>query len=162
MSKFKKFFDSSIFEEVFPPNRTKMFFWRNKDMHSITQISHVGIIFDSDSEFKDRLPTFWLFTLSRDKVWMQLPETTRNTMQKAVCRYLFPVPRNLWQNFFRLKKLTFSQLISHVICIRGHPWSSLSILFPLKKIEIKNYHFQRKIVQSFSLKLNRIWLIWYE
>ena len=40
-------------------------------MHSSTQISHAGIIFDADSEFKVRFPTLWLFTLSQNKVWIQ-------------------------------------------------------------------------------------------
>ena len=40
-------------------------------MHSSTQMSHAGIIFDADSEFKVRFPRLWLFTFSRDKVWIQ-------------------------------------------------------------------------------------------
>ena len=61
-------------------------------MHLITQMSHAGIIFDADSEFKVQLP--------------------------PLC--LFYSPRNLWQKF-SLKKTDLSQFISHVICIRGHP-----------------------------------------
>ena len=40
-------------------------------MHSSTQISHAGIIFHADSEFKVRFPILWLFTFSRNKVWNQ-------------------------------------------------------------------------------------------
>ena len=37
---------------------SNVFFWKNKHlhMHSRTQISHAGIIFDADSEFKIRFP----------------------------------------------------------------------------------------------------------
>jgi len=40
-------------------------------MHSSTQILHAGIIFHADSEFKVRFPILWLFTFSRNKVWIQ-------------------------------------------------------------------------------------------
>ena len=40
-------------------------------MHSSTQISHVSIIFDADSEFKVRFPRLWLFTFSQNEVWIQ-------------------------------------------------------------------------------------------
>ena len=40
-------------------------------MHSNTQISHEGIIFHADSEFKVRFPILWLSSFSRNKVWNQ-------------------------------------------------------------------------------------------
>ena len=46
----------------------------------------------------------WSVISGKNPYFSEILETTRNTMQKTVCRYLVPVLRNLWQKFTRLKK----------------------------------------------------------
>ena len=59
----KSFLDSKNFQirpflRKFSHQNEQKCFWKNKHlyMHSSTQISHAGIIFDADSEFKVRFP----------------------------------------------------------------------------------------------------------
>ena len=43
-------------------------------------------------------------TSGKNHYFSEILETTRNTIQKTVCQYLLPVPRNLWQKLYQLKK----------------------------------------------------------
>ena len=73
----QKVFRFVHFWRSFPIERNV--FWKNEHlhMHSSTQTSRTCIVFDADSELKVRFPRLWLFTPSRDKVWIQ-PSLTFN------------------------------------------------------------------------------------
>ena len=40
----------------------------------------------------------------KNRYFSEILDTTRNTMQKSVCRYLVPVSRKFWQKLIQIKK----------------------------------------------------------
>ena len=82
----QKFFRFVHFCGSFPIKTNENVFLKNKHlhMHSSTQISHTDIIFDADSEFNVRFPELWLFTFSRNKLWIQPKYGFRHGCGKSV------------------------------------------------------------------------------
>ena len=80
---------------LFPCWNSYIPFWENKHLqrHSKTQISHAGIIFDADSELKVRFPMLWLFTFSRNRVWIQPWE-----IPFSPSRFFLHLDRTIWES----------------------------------------------------------------